>query len=77
MGVQGIYLVRNSGFAAGVVFLLFLTPTFVCLDADRFHYDTSGEEFMLRQEIQRKKEAAIEFRKNQVCSELLIWGYLH
>lgn len=33
-------------------------------DADRFHSDTSGEEFMLRQEMQRKKEAAIEFRKN-------------
>jgi hypothetical protein len=35
-------------------------------NADRFHSDTSGEEYQLRMEQYRKKEAAIQFRKNQV-----------
>lgn len=35
-------------------------------NADRFHSDTCGEELAHRQEQMRKKQAAIEFRKNQV-----------
>lgn len=35
-------------------------------NADRFHSDTCGEEMAHRQEQIRKKQAAIEFRKNQV-----------
>jgi hypothetical protein len=35
-------------------------------NSDRFHSDTAGEEFQQRQEIIRKRNAAIEFRKNQV-----------
>lgn len=35
-------------------------------NADRFHSDTAGEEFQHRQEINRKKDRAIDFRRNQV-----------
>lgn len=34
-------------------------------NSDRFHSDTSGEEYEVRMEQYRKKEAAIQFRKNQ------------
>lgn len=34
-------------------------------NADRFHSDTAGEEFLVRQEETRKKNAAIAFRKRQ------------
>ena len=34
-------------------------------NADRFHSDTSGEEYAARQEALQKKNRAIEFRRNQ------------
>eukprot|EP01041_Mallomonas_annulata_P013127 gene13127-27745_t len=34
-------------------------------NADRFHSDTSGEEYLRRQEENNKKQRALEFRKNQ------------
>ena len=36
-------------------------------NADRFHSDTSGEEYLLRQENIRRTKNAVAFRKNQVC----------
>ena len=34
-------------------------------NADRFHTDTCGEEFLVREEVQRKKNAAVAFRSRQ------------
>lgn len=37
-------------------------------NADRFHTDTVGEEYALRQEKLKKQQAAQEFKRNMVCS---------
>lgn len=36
-------------------------------DIDRFHSDTAGEEYEIRQEEIQKRNRATEFRRNQVC----------
>ena len=47
-------------------------------NADRFHSDTSGEEFLARQEAIRRTKETIAFRKNQVqiANFLLVWRVL-
>jgi hypothetical protein len=40
-------------------------------NSDRFHTDTAGEEYALRQEMHRKREMALEFRKKQVSKVLI------
>jgi hypothetical protein len=37
-------------------------------NSDRFHSDTAGEEYALRQEVLRKKNQATEFRRNQIIN---------
>ena len=41
-------------------------------NADRFHSDTSGEEYLARQEAIRRTKETIAFRKNQVSNALFL-----